>query len=85
MKVHILYVIMCKFKNSKNTTGTAKQISSVYDQGAITNCQVRNWFTKFKNIISGDEKWVFYDNVQCKKKWIEKGESSQNTQKVELY
>ena len=24
------------------------------------------------NIISHDEKWVFYENVQCKKKWIDK-------------
>ena len=28
-----------------------------------------------KNIITDDEKWVFYDNVQCKKQWIDKDES----------
>ena len=35
-----------------------------------------------KNIIIGDEKWVFYKNVQCKR--IDKDEFSQSISKVEL-
>ena len=36
-----------------------------------------------KNIITGDEKWIFYDNVQCKRQWIDKAESLQPAPKVE--
>ena len=41
--------------------------------------------TRFlKNIIAGGEKWVFYDNVQRKKQWIDKDESLEPTSKVKL-
>ena len=35
------------FKKNKNTTETAKKISSVYDQGVSTYHQVQNWFSVF--------------------------------------
>ena len=38
-----------------------------------------------KNIITGDEEYIFYDNVQCKRHWIDKDESLQPTLKPELY
>ena len=38
-----------------------------------------------KNIITSDEKWVFYDNVQHKEQWIDKDESQQPTPKAELH
>ena len=31
------------------------------------------------------KKWVFYDNVQRKRQWIDKDESPQPTPKVELH
>ena len=37
------------------------------------------------NIITSDEKWVFYDNVQCKKQWIDKNIYPQTTPKAELH
>ena len=36
-----------KFKNYKNATETSKKTSIVYGKGIITDCQVRNWFSKF--------------------------------------
>ena len=38
-----------------------------------------------KNIITGDEKRVFYDNIQCKRQWIDKNESLQPTPKKKSY
>ena len=29
-----------------------------------------------KNIITGDENWVIYDNIQCKRQWVNKNESA---------
>ena len=40
-----------EFTNDKNVTDTGEKISSVYDQGGITDRQVQNWFSKFR---SGD-------------------------------
>ena len=37
------------------------------------------------NIITGDKKWAFYDNVQCKRQWIDLDESLQPTRKVLLH
>ena len=28
-------------------------------------------------IFTGDGKWIFYDDIQCKRQWIGKGESPQ--------
>ena len=39
--------MLWELKNNKNATKTAKKISSIYDQGVITDCYVRNWFSKF--------------------------------------
>ena len=44
-----LKAMLWQFKNNENTTETAEKISSVY--GFITNCQIQNWFSKFR---SGD-------------------------------
>ena len=41
---------MRDFKNNKNATETAKKISSVYDRGGFTDCQVRNWFSNICSI-----------------------------------
>ena len=38
-----------------------------------------------KNIITGDKEWVFYDNVQCKRQWIDNDESLQPIPKVEFH
>ena len=32
---------------NKNTTETENEISSIYGQGVIFNCQVWNWFLRF--------------------------------------
>ena len=45
LKVDIRYVIS-QFKNNKNTTETAKIISSVNGQHVITHCQAQNCFLK---------------------------------------
>ena len=37
-----------------------------------------------KNIISGDKKWVFYDNIQCKRQWIDQNKSLLSTLKAEF-
>ena len=44
LKVHVM---LWKFENNKNATETVKEISNVYDQGVITDCQVQNWFQSF--------------------------------------
>ena len=51
LKVYFRYVMLQEFKNNKNTTEIAKKFNSVYGQDAITVCQVRNRFSKFR---SGD-------------------------------
>ena len=37
-----------------------------------------------KNIITGDEKWLFCDNVPCKRQWTDKDESLRATPKAKL-
>ena len=39
----------------------------------------------FKNIIVGDEKLMFYDNVQSKRQWIDEDETLQPTPKMKLH
>ena len=39
----------------------------------------------FKNIMTDDEKWVFYDNVQWKRQWIDLDEPLQPIPKAELH
>ena len=51
MKMHIRHVILCEVKINKNASEAVKKICSVYGQGVIIDCQVRNWFSKF---CSGD-------------------------------
>ena len=38
-----------------------------------------------KNIISGEEKWVFYDNLHRKRQWFNNDESSPPIFEVELH
>ena len=42
---------MWKFNNNRDVTETFKKICGVFGQGAITDRQVQNWFSKF---YSGD-------------------------------
>ena len=42
LKVHIRYVMLCEFKNNKNTTETAKNICSFYSHSVIIDSQVQN-------------------------------------------
>ena len=37
------------------------------------------------NIMTGNKKWVFYDNVQCKRQWIDDDKSPLATPKAELF
>ena len=39
----------------------------------------------FKRIISGDEKWIFYNNVVRKRSWPKRDEPPQTTSKAELH
>ena len=41
--------MLLEFKNYKNTTETAEKICNIYDQDAITECQVWNCFWKFNS------------------------------------
>ena len=43
--------MLWELKNEKNATKTSKKVYIVQGQGAITDCQARNWFPKF---CSGD-------------------------------
>ena len=45
LKVHIRHTSLWVFKNNKIATETAEKICSVYDQGVINDCQVRNIFS----------------------------------------
>ena len=59
LKVHIQHVIFREVRN-KNATEIVKKICSVYDQGAITDCQVQNCFsTEFylRRIKKLPDKW----------------------------
>ena len=38
-----------------------------------------------KRIITGDEKWVVYDNVVQKRSWSKRDESAQSTSKVDIH
>ena len=39
----------------------------------------------FNRIFSGDEKWVVYNNVKCKRSWSKKDESAQTTSKPDIH
>ena len=57
LKVHIWPVILREFNNDKNAADTAKDISSVYSQGVITDHKVQKWFSKYcpGNMLPRDE------------------------------
>ena len=38
-----------------------------------------------KNIITGNEKWIFYNNFQHKKQWLDKDEILQHILKAKLH
>ena len=57
LKVHMQHVILCKYKNHKNTKETAKKISSVFDQNVITDYLVRNLFAKFRSVDMSLSDW----------------------------
>jgi len=38
-----------------------------------------------KRIITGDEKWVVYNNVKRKRSWSKKDEPAQSTSKVDIH
>ena len=48
LKGHIQDVMLWEFKNNINVTETAKNISTVYGQGVVSE-QVQNWFSKFRS------------------------------------
>ena len=37
-----------------------------------------------KRMVTGDEKWVSYDNVKCKRSWSKSGEAAQTVDKPGL-
>ena len=39
----------------------------------------------FKRIITGDEKWIVYNNVVRKRSWSKRDEPPQTTSKAELH
>ena len=46
----------------------------------------RNEFDPFlKRIITGDEKWIVYNNAVRKRSWFKRDESPQTTSKAELH
>lgn len=55
----------------------------------ISNCDSlykRNEETPFlKRVVTGDEKWIIYNNVQRKRSWRKRDESSLATSKVGLH
>ena len=51
LKVHIQDVMLWELKNNKNAIETTKKTFRIYSQGAITECQIQNWFLK---LHSGD-------------------------------
>jgi len=38
-----------------------------------------------KRMITGDEKWIVYNNVKRKQSWSRRGDSPQTTSKAELH
>ena len=52
LKVHIQHLMLWELMNNKSATKTAKKISSVYGQRVITDCKVRNWFSKFHSGVT---------------------------------
>ena len=51
----------------------------------VTSLLSRQRNDQFLNIITGYKKWVFHDNVQCKRQWTDKDESLLHNPKVEIY
>ena len=46
----------------------------------------RNEYDPFlKHIITGDEKWIIYNNVECKKSWSKRVQPPSTTSKAGLY
>ena len=46
----------------------------------------RNEFDPFlKNLITGDEKWIVYNNVNRKRSWVMQDEPAQTTSKAEIH
>ena len=42
-------------------------------------------FTFLDEFITGDEKWIIYDNVACKRQWVDKDISPQPDPNAELH
>ena len=46
----------------------------------------RNEFDPFiKRIITGDKKWIVYNNVNRKRSWSKQGEPAQTTSKADIH
>ena len=51
-----------------------------------TSLLTRNNIESFLNrIITGDEKWILYDNVKKKRQWVDRGEEPEPTAKAGLH
>lgn len=49
----------------------------------LIKCEERDSF--LKRLITGDEKWIMYTNIERKRSWSKRGESLQTTSKAEIH
>ena len=65
------------------------ELKKIHLTKRINTCDLhlkRNKFdTFFKRIITGDEKWIIYNNVVQKRSWSKRDEPQQTTSKAELH
>ena len=52
--------------------------------GCHTNCRKRNFWTESMGMVTGDEKWVTYENNRQKRSWSKRGEPAQTIAKPGL-
>ena len=81
---HFRHILLFYIRKGKNPAQAAKKLRE-----RINACDLhlkRNEFDScLKRIITGDEKWIVYNNVVRKRPWFKRDEPPQTTLKAELH
>ncbi|GFX67972.1 mariner Mos1 transposase [Trichonephila clavipes] len=94
-KEHFCHILLFYFRKGKNASQAHKKLCAVYGDEALKERQCQNCCDLLKKrnendpflkrLITGDEKWVVYNNIKRKRSWSRSGEPTQTTSKADIH